>query len=134
MGLKEDNTLPRNGQSQLSHPRWSYMEQECQGSLIQEKIHIQQNLNEGCWIFVKISFRESCDSKLSGLHAFDSIAIIHWVENSFEKRQILSSWDTNPWIIFFYPHRELIGRNKWHSVTSEISTLLEVAIGTHFHA
>ena len=30
-------------------------------------------------IFVKPSFRESCDSKLSGLHAFDNMAIIHWV-------------------------------------------------------
>ena len=27
-------------------------------------------------IFVKLSFRELCDSKLSGLHAFD-MAIIH---------------------------------------------------------
>ena len=28
-------------------------------------------------IFVKLSFRELCDSKLSGLHAFDIMAIIH---------------------------------------------------------
>ena len=28
-------------------------------------------------IFVKLSFTESCDSKLSGLHAFDNMAIIH---------------------------------------------------------
>ena len=28
-------------------------------------------------IFVKLSFREFCDSKLSGLHAFDNMAIIH---------------------------------------------------------
>ena len=28
-------------------------------------------------IFVKLSFRELCDSKLSGLHAFDKMAIIH---------------------------------------------------------
>ena len=28
-------------------------------------------------IFVKLSFRELRDSKLSGLHAFDNIAIIH---------------------------------------------------------
>ena len=26
-------------------------------------------------IFVKLSFRELCDSKLSGLHAFDNMAI-----------------------------------------------------------
>ena len=28
-------------------------------------------------IFLKLSFRELCDSKLSGSHAFDNIAIIH---------------------------------------------------------
>ena len=28
-------------------------------------------------IFVKLSFREFCDSKLSGLHPFDNMAIIH---------------------------------------------------------
>ena len=28
-------------------------------------------------IFVKLSFRELCDSKLSGLHPFDNMVIIH---------------------------------------------------------
>ena len=28
-------------------------------------------------IFVKLSFRELCNSKLSGLHAFDNTVIIH---------------------------------------------------------
>ena len=28
-------------------------------------------------IFVKLSFRELCDSKLSGLHAFDNMVVIH---------------------------------------------------------
>ena len=28
-------------------------------------------------IFVKLSFREFCDSKLSGLHPFDNMVIIH---------------------------------------------------------
>ena len=28
-------------------------------------------------IFVKLSFRELCDSNLSGLHGFDNMAIIH---------------------------------------------------------
>ena len=32
-------------------------------------------------ISVKISFRELCGSKLSGLHPFDSMAIIHLVKN-----------------------------------------------------
>ena len=33
----------RNCKNQLSHPCLSHIEQECQGSLIQGKIHIQQN-------------------------------------------------------------------------------------------
>ena len=28
-------------------------------------------------IFIKLSFGELCDLKLSGLHAFDNMAIIH---------------------------------------------------------
>ena len=28
-------------------------------------------------IFAKLSFRELCDSKLSGLYAFDDVVIIH---------------------------------------------------------
>ena len=46
-GLKEDNLSQRNCQNQLSHPGLSHREQECQESLIQEKIHNQQNSNEG---------------------------------------------------------------------------------------
>ena len=45
--LKEDNLSQRNCQNQLSHPGLSHTEQECQESLIQGKIHNQQNLNEG---------------------------------------------------------------------------------------
>ena len=37
--LKEDNLPQRNCQNQLSHPGLSHTEQECQESLIQEKIH-----------------------------------------------------------------------------------------------
>ena len=32
-------------------------------------------------ILVKLSFRELCGSKLSGLHPFDNMVIIHWVKN-----------------------------------------------------
>ena len=45
--LKEDNPLQRNCQNQLSHSSLSHLEQECQESLIQRKIHIQQNWNKG---------------------------------------------------------------------------------------
>ena len=46
-GLKEDNLSQRNCQNQLSDPGSSHTEQECQESLIQAKIHNQQNLKEG---------------------------------------------------------------------------------------
>ena len=32
-------------------------------------------------IFLKLGFRELCDSKLSGLNPFDKMAIIHRVKN-----------------------------------------------------
>ena len=64
--LKEDNASQSNCQNQLSHPGLSHTEQECQESLIQGKIHNQQS-----------QASESCDSKLSGLHAFDNMVIIH---------------------------------------------------------
>ena len=34
-------------------------------------------LERGPRIFLKLSLTELCDSKLSGLHAFDNMAIIH---------------------------------------------------------
>ena len=45
----------------------------------------------------------------------------------------MSSWDTNPWSNFCEPHWELICLDKWHPVTSEISTPPEIAVGTHFY-
>ena len=56
---------------ELSHPSLSEIEPECQESLIKEKP----------WISVKLSVRELCDSKLSGLHSFGNMAIIHWFKN-----------------------------------------------------
>ena len=38
-GVQEDNHSQRNCQNQLSHPSLSHIEQECQESLIQRKIH-----------------------------------------------------------------------------------------------
>ena len=37
-------------------------------------------------------------------------------------------------VIFCDSHWEIIYLNKWYSGTSEISTPLEIAVGTHFHA
>ena len=38
-------------------------------------------LERGPRIFAKVSFREMCGSKLSGLHPFDNMAIIRGVKN-----------------------------------------------------
>ena len=75
----------------MSHPSLSHIELECWKSLIQGKIHIQTNetfeedkLEEKFErmprIFVKLSFRELYDSKLSGSHPVDNMAIINLVE------------------------------------------------------
>ena len=44
--LNKDNPSKRNCQNQSSHPSFSHIEQECQESLIQGKICIQQKLSE----------------------------------------------------------------------------------------
>ena len=46
-GLKEDNLSRRNCQNPLSHLDLSHTVQQCQESLIQEKICNQQNWNKG---------------------------------------------------------------------------------------
>ena len=46
-GLKEDNLSQKNCENQLSHPGLSHTEQEWHESLIQGKIHNQQNSKEG---------------------------------------------------------------------------------------
>ena len=38
-------------------------------------------------IFVKLSFRELCGSKLSGSHPFDNMTIINWVKKIAEKQK-----------------------------------------------
>ena len=45
----------------------------------------------------------------------------------------MSSWNTNLWSNFYDPQWKLICCNKWHPGTLEISTLAEIAVGTHFH-
>ena len=77
-GLKEDILSQGSCQNQLSHPGLSHIEQEFQESLIQGKICNQQNFNEGLK-YLYSSALALWDSKLSGLHAFDNMAIIHQV-------------------------------------------------------
>ena len=86
-------------------------------------------------IFVNLNFIEFFDSKLSGLHPFDNMAIIHWVKNRSEtKRYAVSSWETNPLLRNFYdPDWELICCNKRHLGTCEIKTPMEISLKKHFH-
>ena len=44
---KEHNPSQRTFQNQLSHPSLFHIEEESQETLIQRKIHIQQNSNKG---------------------------------------------------------------------------------------
>ena len=45
-------------------------------------------LKERLEILVKLIFRELCDSKLSGLHLFHNLAMIHLVKNSSKNRKV----------------------------------------------
>ena len=94
------------------------------------RILVEFDLREDSWpiklekrprILVKLSFRELWDSKLSGWCTFGNIAI------SLGFKNILK-------VIFQNPRRELICHHKWHLGTSGISTPLDIAIGTQFHA
>ena len=74
-GLKEDNLSQKNCQNQLSCPGLSDTEQECQEFDSRKDSH-STKFDRRPQIFEKLSFRELCNSKLSGLHTFDNIAII----------------------------------------------------------
>ena len=74
--IKDDNLSQRNYQNQLSHPglfQLARMSGEFDSWTDSQSTKFQQ----GPRIFIKLSFGEFCDSKLSGLNAFDNMAIIH---------------------------------------------------------
>ena len=92
-------------------------------------------------IFAKLSFRELCDLKLSGLHLFDNMTIIHSIK--IGQKQKIVMWihetpilDYYYFFLFFifYPCWEIICCNILHPGTSEISTPPEKAVGAHFYA
>ena len=67
------------------------------------------------------------------------ILLIIWPFNCIAKRQkseryAVSSRHTNSWTNFCNPHLELICCSKGHLGTLEISTLPNIAAGTHFHS
>ena len=76
--IKGRYSSQRNCQNQLSHISLSHIDQECKESLIQGKIHsYSTEFEHRPQVFIKLSFRELCDSKLSSLPPFDNMAIIH---------------------------------------------------------
>ena len=74
--LKEDNLSQRNCQNQFSHPDLSHTAR-MSGELDSRKDLQSTKFERRPRVFVKLSLRELCDSKLSGLHAFDNMVIIH---------------------------------------------------------
>ena len=74
--LKEDNLSQRNCQNQLSHPGLSHTAR-MSGEFDSRKDSQSTKFKRRPQIFVKLSFSELCDLKLSGLHAFDNMVIIH---------------------------------------------------------
>ena len=76
-GLREDNHSQRNSQNQLSHPGLPHIKARMSGEFDSRKDLQSIKFEQRPQIFVKLSFRELCDSKLSDLHAFDNMAIIY---------------------------------------------------------
>ena len=76
--IKEDKPSQRNCQNELTNPGLSHIEEECRESLIQGNTCNQQNSNEG-FEYSYSQALESCNSKLSDLHAVDNMIIIHCV-------------------------------------------------------
>ena len=92
------------------------------------------------------SFSEMCDSKLSGLHNFDNMVMINRVKNG-QSRKVYCKFMRQPsFSSILQPslrshlsnqmaprHLGNICQIKWHPGTLEISTLLKIAVGAHFH-
>ena len=74
--LKEDNVPQTNCQNQLSHPGLSHTRARMSGVLYSRKDLRSKKFGQRPQIFLKLSFRELCNSKLSGLYAFNMV-IIH---------------------------------------------------------
>ena len=87
------------------------------------------------WILINLRFRESCDSKLSGLNTFDNTTIsLNRKKKEKWERSIASYWDTDPWSDFCDLHWELVCCNNWNAKGLEISTPVKIVVTTHFHA
>ena len=74
--LKEDNLSQRNCQNQLSHPGLSHTAR-MSGEFDSRKDSQSTKFKQRPQIFVKLSFGELYNSKLSGLYNFDNMVIIN---------------------------------------------------------
>ena len=83
-------------------------------------------------IFVKLSFRELCGSKLSHLSPFNIMAIIQWVKIC--QKQESRMWvNETPIIVAIFVTLNENSSVKWHPGTSKISKPTEIGVVTHFH-
>ena len=116
-----------------SHPSLSYIKLECQENLIRRKIH-STNLEQRPWILVKLSFIVLSDSKLSGLHPFNNMVIIHQLKIGKKQKSKLCVHDKpiREVILFTLTESSCI-INKWHLGILKIFTLPERAVWKHFH-
>ena len=116
-----------------SHPSLSYIKLECQENLIRRKIH-STNLEQRPWVLVKLSFIVLCDSKLSGLHPFNNMVIIHQLKIGKKQKSKLCVHDKpiREVILFTLTESSCI-INKWHLGILKIFTLPERAVWKHFH-
>ena len=75
--LKEDKPLTEKLPKSIDSSRFVSHRARIAGEFDSRKDSQSTKFERRPRIFVKLSFRESCDSELSGLHLFDNIAIIH---------------------------------------------------------
>ena len=77
-GLKEDNLSEKLPES-IESSRFDSHRARMSGEFDSRKDSQSTKFEQRPQIFVKLSFRELCDSKLSDLHVYDNMAIIHQV-------------------------------------------------------
>ena len=79
MHMKEGNPSQRTCQNQLKFVSSKFVSHGARmlGELDSKKGSHSTKLEPGPQIIVKLSFRELCGSRLSGLYPFDNMTIIH---------------------------------------------------------
>ena len=90
-----------------------------------QKLSFTSYVLESC---VKLSFRELCGSKLSGLYPFDNVAIINWVKSRLKtERETVSLWDTNPWSDFVTLIENALRTHHWELITMRVTLLKKIS-------